>query len=391
MLLKGPDLLISQIGVLLRFRQYPVPIAGDIEKMYHQVQVPAKDQSALRFLYQAPGSDGPISTYQMTRHVFGAVSSPTTCLFALRKTAEENRHTHPNVADLVTSNTYVDNLLYSTETEDDAIRDAKDFKALCMKGGFNVVQWMSSSRRFLSTIAPAELSRPHLDFTSELLPVERALGILLDWETDHFMFKVELKQASTMREILQGLSRIHDPLGLIAPAVLPARILMQDVWQTRCEWDDVLEKEFRIVSSKRITELKSLENLRIPRCIRRKEKPIQLELHAFSDASENGYGACVYLRSTYSNGDVSVSLLLGKSKVAPLKQLSIPRLELQGAVLAARLVISVRLEMNLENIPKTYWVDSQTVLQWIHSTSCRYHAFVAHRSICGQRMATYSG
>ena len=390
-LLKGPDLSISQIGVLLRFRQYPVPIAGDIEKMYHQVQVPAKDQSALRFLYQAPGSDGPISTYQMTRHVFGAVSSPTTRLFALRKTAEENRHTHPNVADLVTSNTYVDNLLYSTETEDDAIRDAKDFKALCMKGGFNVVQWMSSSRRFLSTIAPAELSRPHLDFTSELLPVERALGILLDWETDHFMFKVELKQASTMREILQGLSRIHDPLGLIAPAVLPARILMQDVWQTRCEWDDVLEKEFRIVWSKWITELKSLENLRIPRCIRRKEKPIQLELHAFSDASENGYGACVYLRSTYSNGDVSVSLLLGKSKVAPLKQLSIPRLELQGAVLAARLVISVRLEMNFENIPKTYWVDSQTVLQWIHSTSCRYHAFVAHRSICGQRMATYSG
>jgi hypothetical protein len=104
-LLKGPDLLISQIGVLLRFRQYPVPIAGDIEKMYHQVQVPAKDQSALRFLYQAPGSDGPISTYQMTRHVFGAVSSPTTCLFALRKTAEENRHTPPNVADLVASNT----------------------------------------------------------------------------------------------------------------------------------------------------------------------------------------------------------------------------------------------------------------------------------------------
>jgi hypothetical protein len=182
------------------------------------------------------------------------------------------------------------------------------------------------------------------------------------------MFKVELKQASTMRKILQGLSRIHDPLGLIAPAVLPARILIQDAWQTRCGWDDVLEKEFRIVWSNWITELKSLENLRIPRCIRRKEKPIQLELHAFSDASENGYGACVYLRSTYSNGDVSVSLLLGKSKVAPLKQLSIPRLELQGAVLAARFVISVRLEMNLENIPKTYWVDSQTVLQWIHST-----------------------
>ena len=159
-----------------------------------------------------------------------------------------------------------------------------------MKGGFNVVQWMSSSRRFLSTIAPEELSRPHLDFTSELLPVERALGILLDWETDHFMFKVELKQATTVREILQGLSRIHDPLGFIAPAVLPGRILMQDVWQTCCEWDDVFEKEFRIVWSNCIIELKSLKNLRIARCTHKKKKTIQLELLAFSDARENGYG-----------------------------------------------------------------------------------------------------
>jgi hypothetical protein len=70
---------------------------------------------------------------------------------------------------------------------------------------------------------------------------------------------------------------------------------MQDVWQTRCQWDDVLEKDFINVWSNWIIELKSLENLRIPRCIRRKEKPIQPELHAFSDARENGYDACVYL------------------------------------------------------------------------------------------------
>ena len=197
------------------------------------------------------------------------------------KAAEENRHIRPNVADLVTSNSYVNNLIYLTEKEDDAIRDAKDFKDLCKKGGFNVVRWMSSSRSSLSTIVPAELSCPHLDFI-RITPVERALGIFLDWETDHLMVKVELKQASTMQEILQGLSRIHDPLGLIAPAVLPARILMQDVWQIRCELDNVLEKELRNVWSNWIIELKSLENLRIPRCIRRKEKPIQLELHAFS-------------------------------------------------------------------------------------------------------------
>jgi hypothetical protein len=342
MLYQGPDLLTSQVAVLLRFRQFPVPIAGDIEKMYHQVQVPASDQSALRFLYQAPGSNEPIKVFQMTRHVFGAVSSPTTCIFALRKTAEDNRHLYPKVADLVLSNTYVDNLLYSAENEEEAIRDAKDFKALCLTGGFNVVQWMSSSRRVFLTVAPSELSRPHLDFNSELLPAERTLGILLDWETDQFMYRVELKPASTMREVLQGLSKVHDPLGLIAPAILPARILLQDIWHSRCGWDDVLDQEFRKIWANWTIELKLLEKLRIPRCIRRVSQPVHLELHAFCDASENGFGACVCLRCSYSDDDVSVALVLGKARVAPLKQLSIPRLELQGAVLAARLVSTVR-------------------------------------------------
>ncbi|XP_032798778.2 uncharacterized protein LOC116935610 [Daphnia magna] len=321
MLHQGPDLLTSQVAVLLRFRQFPVPISGDIEKMYHQVQVPASDQSALRFLYQAPGINEPIKAFQMTRHVFGAVSSPTTCIFALRKTTEDNRHLYPKVADLVLSNTYVYNLLYSAENEDDAIHDAKDFKALCLARGFNVVQWMSSSRRVLSTVAPSELSRPHLDFNSELLPVERTLGILLDWETDQFMYKVELKPASTMREVLQGLSKVHDPLGLIAPAILPARILMQDIWHSRCGWDDVLDQELRKIWTNWTNELKLLEALRIPRCIRHVTKPDHLELHAFSDASENGFGAFVYIRCSYPNEEISVALVIGKARVAPLKQL----------------------------------------------------------------------
>jgi hypothetical protein len=96
-----------------------------------------------------------------------------------------------------------------------------------------------------------------------------------------------------MREILKGMSRVHDPLGLIAPAILPARILMQDVWQHRCVWDEPLESKYTTVWTNWIAESKLLKNLRIPRCFRKKH--IQQELHAFSDASLNGYGACVYL------------------------------------------------------------------------------------------------
>ena len=156
-LLVGPDLLTSQTGVLLRFRQRPVAVVADIAGMYHQVEVSKCDQSVLRFLYRKPNSDDPIETLQMTRHVFGAGPSPTVCLFALHKTAEDQRTNYPRVASLVPKHTYVDNLLHSTDTEAEAIKDARDFKAICKFGGFDLVQWMSSSRSVLATIPPNEL------------------------------------------------------------------------------------------------------------------------------------------------------------------------------------------------------------------------------------------
>jgi hypothetical protein len=107
--------------------------------MYHQVHVSASDQFTLHFLNQAPRINEPIKAFQMTRHVFRAISSPTTCIFALKKTAEDDRHLYPKAANLVLSTTYFDNLLYSTGNEEVAIRDAKDFKAFCPTGGFNVV------------------------------------------------------------------------------------------------------------------------------------------------------------------------------------------------------------------------------------------------------------
>ena len=157
MLLVGPDLLTSQTGVLLRFRQRPVAVVADIAGMYHQVEVSKCDQSVLRFLYRKPNSDNPIETLQMTRHVFGAGPSPTVCLFALHKTAEDQRTNYPRVASLVPKHTYVDNLLHSTDTEAEAIKDARDIKAICKFGGFDLVQWMSSSRSVLATIPPNEL------------------------------------------------------------------------------------------------------------------------------------------------------------------------------------------------------------------------------------------
>ena len=344
-LYKGPDLLTSLIGVLLRFRQFPFPISGDIEKMYHQVLVPHQQQSLFRFLWNDSPSPAQPKEYQMVVHVFGAVSSPSSCIYALKKTTEDFGNRFPTVAAAVHNNIYVDNHLDSTETEEEAIEKIRNVSALLKCGGFNMVQWLSSSRSILATVDQSDLSRS-LDLDADKLPIERTLGLLWDCQIDSFTFKSSIKtQVKTKRQVLQEVASVFDPLGFLAPIVMTAKILLQDIWRSGADWDDPLPPTLVDIWTSWANELQSIASLKIPRCFRLTEKPVAYELHVCSDASELGFGAAVYLRAEYPSGTFRLNLLLAKSRVAPLRQLSIPRLELQGAVLGVRLCDSVIKEL----------------------------------------------
>ena len=139
-LLKGPNYLVNLVGVLLRFRRAPVQICADIEKMYHQVRLAPEDREAFRFIYRPPGTTGPPLTYQMLVHVFGAVSSPATCLFAMNRAVEENRIQFPEAEKIVKCSFYVDNMLASFETESEALNGARQVHATLATRGFNLTQ-----------------------------------------------------------------------------------------------------------------------------------------------------------------------------------------------------------------------------------------------------------
>ena len=380
-LIKGPDLTSSLVGVLLRFRRDFVAVIADIEAMFHQVKVPRADRDLLRFLWWPEGDvNKPAKAYRMTSHLFGAKSSPSCANYALQALADE---TEGEASDVIRENFYVDDLLCSTSTTENAVVLVQQLKDTCNKGGFNLTKWMSNSKEVLSSIPQhdrAKEAKP-LDLSIDSLPVERALGVLWNAATDSFKFNINLLQKPpTRRGILSMVSAVYDPLGFIAPCTLTAKILMQDLCRLKLSWDEDIPSDHLIRWQKWMKDITKLSELTIPRCFKPTGfEPTSYELHHFSDASEVGYGTVSYLRFRNDRGDVHCSMVMAKARVAPLKKISIPRMEPTAATVSVRVNHMIQEELKLPIEHVYFWTDSKTVLNYISNNTARFHTFVANR------------
>ncbi len=214
--------------------------------------------------------------------------------------------------------------------------------------------------------------------------VVNVLGTKWDCKTDELCFNLSsiVEYARTLpvtkRSLLKITAKIFDPLGLLSPFIVRLKCLFQVVCVEKMGWDDPLEGNVLDEWNRAIGELECLNAVRIPRCyFDSQSPPTETQMHAFSDASNTAYAAVVYTRSSYENGNVQVRLVASKSRVAPIKKQSIPRLELLGAVILARLVNTLK-----RSIPGHcrifYWVDSTTVLCWIKNDK-GWKQYVSHR------------
>ena len=220
------------------------------------------------------------------------------------------------------------------------------------------------------------------DLLLDQLSIERALGVRWDVESDTFGFKISVKdRPATRRGILSVVSSVYDPFGFAAPFTLPAKALLQDLCRKNLGWDDPISDEDLTRWRNWLGELPRLEDLTVNRCF----KPMHFgevassQLHHFADASQYAYGAVTYLRLTNSKGDVYCSFIIGKSRLSPLKQLTIPRLELSAAVVATRLDRMVMKEIGIPVDQSIFWTDSTCVLGYIANEDKRFHTFVANR------------
>ena len=376
----GPDLLSSLFGVFLRFCEGRIAMAADVKEMYHMLRLPESDKPAMRFLWRESPEEEP-SVYQFERTVFGEVSAPSRANYTMRRNADENGEDLPLGVKAVYKHFYMDDGLPSTDSQEEAIEMRKQMTELLRRGGFRLHKWLTNDPEVLATIPEQDRSPRFLELTEDKLPTDRALGITWDAQEDILKFTgLQGDPGTTKRKILSQAFSVWDPRGLVLPFSIRSKIILQNLNRLKYEWDEELKEADVREWREWCKEAEELGKVKIPRALLSQVKVVrETTLHVFCDASQDAYGTCAYLRREFKDDTAECRLVAGKGRVAPLRAQSICRLELMGALVAARLAEALMAEMMTKIAKVTFWSDSTTVLHWIHQTSSKYKAFVGNR------------
>ena len=377
--LQGPDLINKLLHVLLRFRENRYAIMADIEAMYHQVKIPTADRNALRFLWF--DNKGDIKHYRMTSHLFGGIWCASSSTYALRCTVKDNEDVSPMVKDTVLRGFYVDDCLKSVDTRQEAREVIHGTRDLLRRGGFRLTKFVINDPELLSEIPEDDRAKEVKELQSGM--ESKTLGVKWSVMTDEFYFKVHRANENTKvtrRFMLSFVSSMFDPLGLVSPVLVTGKLLFQEATRFKIPWDEEVPTDLCNRWKCWLGTLLHLSELRIPRCLKPDNyDDAVLELHHFSDASEKAYGCCSYLRCINKSGQIHTSLIISKHRVAPLKQITIPRLELQAAVLSAKIDAMLRKELDFNLTYSYFWTDSEIVLKYIKNETSRFRVFVGNR------------
>ena len=357
-LLQGPDWMKALVGVLSRFRKEEIAVSCDIEQMFHNFAVNPEHRDFLRFLWFKDGDiNQPIVEYRMNVHLFGAVSSPGVANFGLMATAKEGSlEFGENARDFLEQEFYVDDSLKSFANPEEAIATVKK------EGRANDLK--------------------DLDLRHNALPIQRSLGTYWCIESDTLGFRIQLKdKPCTRRGMLSTVCSVYDPLGIVAPVILIGRQILQDLCRDNYGWDDPVPNELLSRWEKWRSDLHLLEQVKLPRCVKPTGfgKPTKIEIHSFSDASDVGIGQVSYLRLSNAEGQIHVSFLMGKARVAPLKLMSTPRMELTAAVVSVNVSSMLSKELKYKETEELYHTDSTVVLGYINNEARRFHTYVGNR------------
>ncbi|CAI6372727.1 unnamed protein product [Macrosiphum euphorbiae] len=380
-LLKGPKSQPDIINILLRFRVHNIAITADVEKMYRQVRMADEDCDFQRICYRANPHDQ-LTEYKLKTVTYGTKAASFLATRCLTKVADEVNDA--SIRRIISQDFYVDDLISGGESIEAVHNIYRQLHSTLMQYGFPLRKWCSSSRQLIDLIPQQQSDSNFLINMSEDDTIG-TLGLLWQPASDNFLFLVKQwcpVARMTKRSLLSDISKVFDPIGLLSPVLIRGKIFLQQLWSLKISWDDVLSEDLQNRWTKFYTSLQYLNQVIVPRKVMMSPSS-NIQLHAFSDASQEAFGACVYMRSMKSDGSIDVRLYTSKSRVAPMKPSTIPRLELCGALLAAELANDTLAELkalnvNVPPIDVYLWSDSSIVIAWIQSQSL-FSAYISNR------------
>lgn len=406
---KGPDMLNNLFGILIRFRIGRTAFIGDISKMYNSVRLSEMDQHVHRFLWRDVHDHKPIDQYVLTAVPFGDRPSGAISMLAMRETARMMRDVIPEAANVIINSSYVDDICHSINDTYRAVPLMKEIESCLAEGGFKIKNWVMSG----DSHECADIKVLSSDY-------ERVLGLVWNPKKDEFKFETKINfspqvkkvrtepdlreedvntrvpKSLTKREVLSQISSIYDPLGLIAPALIRGKLLMRELiayegpGKTKLDWDDFMPSDLRDKWCKFFQEMFSFQNLTFPRSLNLVPKHCPYanpSLVIFSDGSLQAYGAVAYIRWKTTDNMYVSRLIAAKSRVTPIRTLTIPRLELCGALIAARLRATITSEAWITFSKVYHLTDSEIVKSQISKENLKVGTYVANR-VCEIREKT---
>ena len=396
---KGPDVLNSLFGVLIRFCENPVAFIGDVFKMFNAIKLSFLDQHTHRFVWRGMDENRKPDHYALTAVPFGDKPSGSIAILAMKKTAELNKYKFPDAYEIIDRDSYVDDIIHSTDTVETGKRCMKEIDKVLAEGGFKIKNWIISGD-------------PNCEDEINIITsdIEMVLGLVWKPKTDVYQFKVNLNfhtkfkgiytgpylskenfktefpDIITKRQAFSQISTVYDPLGFVSPFLLKGKLIMQNIVTSKpndkkLEWDDPLPNELRCKCYTFFLSLFDMENLTIPRCWKIKESCSDPSLVIFSDASTLAYGACAYIRWKIKDNMFGCKLIASKCRLSPMRPQTVPKLELNSALLGVRLRCSILDESTIEFKNFYHLTDSEIVHGQISKDDIKIGTYVANRIV----------
>ena len=406
---KGPDMLNNLLGVLLRFREEPVAIIGDIPQMFHSIDIPVLDQMTHQFLWRDLDEQREPDTYVMTAVKMGDRPSGTMAIATLRKTAEMSKDEFPSSSETILNNSYMDDIPETAGSAEEAQKITSEIDKILNCGGFKINGWIMSGqdqgqeRGFQAQrLEDQHLVQVLTGSKPDIAELERVLGMGWDPFKDVLCYRVKLNfskkkrkvltqpnlswqeipagipEVLTKRMVLSQVNGIYGPMGLVAPFMVRAKIMLRKLWgrDEKLDWDDAMPEREWVTFFEELFKYKEVE---FPRCIKPSNAIGDPTLAIFSDGSGDAYGAVAYSRWMMKDGTYKAQLIAGKNRIAPVKIVDILHLELSGAVIAKRLRVFIQTEVRYTFTAVYHIVDSEIVKAMISKESYGFNTFAANQ------------